>query len=112
MLWMLDNQGGRRNLADIDKISIATKKESILAAQAKERQAHGQTGPGKSNALAEIGQSVQAPIHTREEAAKSAGVGKTKYDEGKVILDAVASGEAPKDLHFPDFPGLWEIKCK
>jgi hypothetical protein len=96
MLWMLDNQGGRRNLADIDKISIATKKEAILAAQAKERQLSGL----KQN------QDTVEPIsaqrtdngRTREEAAKSAGVGKTKYDEGKVILDAVASGEAPKEL--------------
>jgi hypothetical protein len=98
MLWMLDNQGGRRNLADIDKISIATKKEAIIAAQAKERQAHGQTAPGKSNASVEIDISVPAPILTRKEAAKEAGVGQTKYDEGKVILNAVASGEAPKEL--------------
>jgi hypothetical protein len=95
MLWMLDNQGGRRNLADIDRISIARKKEVILAEQAKENQrqsdGRGIKGPPISANLIE-------PIHTREEAAKSAGVGKTKYDEGKVILDAVASGEAPKEL--------------
>ncbi len=95
MLWMLDNQGGRRNLADIDKISIARKKEVILAAQAKERQATSTGGPEPQLAP----KSAKAePIHTREEAAKAAGVGKTKYDEGKVILDAVASGEAPKEL--------------
>ena len=93
MLWMLDNQGGRRNLADIDKISIATKKEVIIAAQAKERQrlsAKDEEGMSKSR-------DPSAPILTRREAAKEAGVGQTKYDEGKVILDAVASGEAPKE---------------
>jgi hypothetical protein len=94
MLWMLDNQGGRRNLADIDKISIATKKEVILAAQAKENQrlsSKDEEGLSKST-------NPLIPIHTRKEAAKEAGVGQTKYDEGKVILDAVASGEAPKEL--------------
>jgi len=99
MLWMLDNQGGRRNLADIDKISIARKKEVILAAQAKERQAHGQTAPGKANpnACGDIATSDK-PARTRTTMAKEAGVGEKKYDEGKVILDAVASGEAPKEL--------------
>jgi len=100
MLWMLDNQGGRRNLADIDKISIARKKEVILAAQAKERMAQG--GGDKKSEEAKSGGPVSAhpiePARTREEAAKEAGVGKTKYDQGKVILDAVASGEAPKEL--------------
>lgn len=38
MLWMLNDQGGRRNLADIDRIAIARKKEGIIAAQAKENQ--------------------------------------------------------------------------
>jgi hypothetical protein len=95
MLWMLDNQGGRRNLADIDKISIARKKEVILAARAKERQklsgGQGIKGVSESTHLNE-------PGRTREGAAKEAGVGQTKYDQGKVILDAVESGEAPKEL--------------
>ena len=70
MLWMLDNQGGRRNLADIDKISIATKKEVIIAAQAKERQrlsAKDEEGMSKST-------DPSAPILTRREAAKEAGL--------------------------------------
>ena len=36
MLWMLDNQGGRRNLSDVDKITIASKKEAIIARKAAE----------------------------------------------------------------------------
>ena len=92
MLWMLDNQGGRRNLADIDKISIARKKEVILAAQAKERQIR------KPESVEPISAQQKEHGRTRDQAAKEAGVGKTKYDEGKVILDAVASGEAPKEL--------------
>ena len=100
MLWMLDNQGGRRNLADIDKISIARKKEVILAAQAKERQAAagGDRKSDDAKSLGPISAQAVKPARTREEAAKEAGVGKTKYDEGKVILDAVESGESPKEL--------------
>ena len=98
MLWMLENQGGRRNLADIDKISIARKKEVILAAQAAERRAETQGRPSNEEKLLSKSTPVSEPILTRAEAAKSAGVGQTKYDEGKVILDAVASGEAPKEL--------------
>ena len=91
MLWMLENQGGRRNLADIDKISIATKKEAIIAAQAKERQ--GSRTDLQGDILSKSTKSE--PIHTRAEAAKEAGLGQTKYDEGKVILEAVDSGSAP-----------------
>ena len=38
------------------------------------------------------------PVITRKEAAKEAGVGEKKYDEGKVFLEAVESGEAPKEI--------------
>jgi hypothetical protein len=56
-------------------------------------------GGDKVSDAAEAGKPISAnPVVTREESAKSAGVGKTKYDEGKVILDAVASGEAPKEV--------------
>ena len=65
MLWMLDNQGGRRNLADIDKISIATKKESILAAQAAERRAETQGRPSNEEKLLSKSTPVSEPIPTR-----------------------------------------------
>lgn len=38
------------------------------------------------------------PINTRYESAKAAGVGEKKYDEGKVILAAVESGEAAPEV--------------
>ena len=67
------------------------KKETIIAAQAKERQklsdGQGIKGMSKSTDLNE-------PILTRAAAAKDAEVGQTKFDEGKLIIDAVASGEA------------------
>lgn len=93
MLWMLDNQGGRRNLTDIDRIAIARRREGILARQAKERQQfHGGTAPGKpKNTSGEIARSVDSGATSRAQAAKAAGVGEHKYTDGKVILAAVES---------------------
>jgi hypothetical protein len=86
MLWMLDNQGGRRNLADIDRIAIARKTEEIVARQAKANQIR------KPESVLAISPE-QTPVNTRKEAAKAAGVGEKKYDEGKTILAAVEAGE-------------------
>ena len=90
MLWMLENQGGRRNLADVDRIAIARKKEVIIARRAKENQG---TRTDLQNNLLAISPKSCHPIHTRGKDAKEVGVGQTKDDEGKVILEAVAAGE-------------------
>jgi len=44
ILWMIDTQGGRRNLTDAAKIRLALKKKSVLDRQARKRQACGQGG--------------------------------------------------------------------
>ncbi len=93
MLWMLGNQGGRRNLADIDRIAIAKKREVIIARQAKEN--HSANGGNKA-ALAMSPTPLK--INTRAESAKAAGVGEKKYDEGKVILAAIESGEIKPEV--------------
>lgn len=90
MLWMLDNQDGRRNLSDIDSISVARKREEIIARRAKANQRlSAKDGEGLS-----ISTNPIEPVRTRAESAKSAGVGVTKYDEGKVILEAVEGESA------------------
>jgi hypothetical protein len=100
MLWMLENQGGRRNLADVDRIAIARKKEVIIARRALQNKAAAGGDRKSEEAKSLMSKSTEAvtPILTRAEAAKEAGVGQTKYDEGKVILEAVESGEAPKEI--------------
>jgi hypothetical protein len=100
MLWMMDNQGGRRNLSDIDSISIAQKREEIIARRAKENEKAGGGDKVSADARAGLAKSPNPvqPIHTRAEAAKAAGVGEKKYAEGKVILNAVKTGEAPAEL--------------
>lgn len=89
MLWMIDNQKGRRNLADIDLIALERKRESILRPLAKENQKQSE-GQGKKGSakLPNL-----KPIDTRKECAKAAGVGERTYDAGKLILDAAEKGE-------------------
>lgn len=95
MLWMIDNQAGRRNLPDIDKISLASKKEEIFRRKAKENQ---KQSPGRGNKGSAILPNL-LPISTRAESAKAAGVGERTYDAGKLILEAAEKGEiAPEVL--------------
>ena len=96
MLWMIDNQAGRRNLPDIDKISLASKKEEIFRRKAKENQKAG--GGDQKSGLAKLPKAISS-ISTRAESAKAAGVGERTYDAGKLILEAAEKGEiAPEVL--------------
>ena len=42
MLWVFDNNDGRRNIQDFQRVEIALKRKDVLAAQAKERQVAGE----------------------------------------------------------------------
>jgi hypothetical protein len=83
-LWMVEHQLGRRNLAEIDHIALASEREDIIAEKAKANKAHGQTAPGRTL----VPNSAQAfdPTKTRDEAAKLAGVGHDTYTKGKAVL--------------------------
>jgi len=90
---------GRRNVADIDRISLAARKEEIVARKAKAN--HSFAGGDKKSVEAK---SLWAnlpkaiiPVHTRAESAKAADVGERTYDAGKLILKAVADS-VPVDL--------------
>ena len=94
LLWIIDNQRGRRNLTDLDRIALAAKREQIVRRMAKSNQSAG--GGDKKSEAAKSGllASTKAisPIDSRKESAAEAGVGRTKYDDGKRILNAVADG--------------------
>ncbi len=87
-----DNQFGRRNLADIDRIALARKREDVLKplAEHREKRGKGDDGSGgrgnKKNPSAELRQGFK----TSKESAKTAGVGERTYDAGKLILEAAA----------------------
>ena len=48
LIWIKKNQLGRRNLTDYQRAEIALSLKEDLAKLARERQAHGQTAPGKT----------------------------------------------------------------
>ena len=94
MLWMINNQFGRRNLADIDRIALARKRESIFRPLAKENE-KARKGKQAGSSSANL---PNLPIDTRKESAKVAGVGERTYDDGKLILDAAENGEIEPEV--------------
>ena len=86
VLWIVNNQLGRRNLSAIDRIALVSQREEIVARQAKANQSASLPVPGQRGfqsvksrfaecVRASAGTLVSAPIDTRVECAKAAGVG-------------------------------------
>ena len=76
MVWILDNQLGRRNLPDGMKIELATLKTELLRQQAKENQKLAGGDKTRDGALlAKLRKQGGEPINTREAIAEEAGVG-------------------------------------
>jgi len=48
LLWVLRHQRDKRNCTDGEKYAITREIRKLLAEQGRERQAHGQTAPGKT----------------------------------------------------------------
>ena len=113
VLWIVNAQLGRRNLSAIDRIALVAKREEIVARQAKANQSaslpvKGQFGfqsvvsrfakSTDSQCVGAITDTlVSAPIDTRVECAKAAGVSEKTYDAGKQVIAAVADGKLPQE---------------
>lgn len=80
MLWIIENQLARRNLAAIDRIQLVARQEHLLREQAAARQATRSQLPQNS---AEASQAME----TREVAAKAAGVSHDTYTKGNKLLE-------------------------
>lgn len=101
MLWIIDNQKNRRNLADIDKIMLQGEKQKILrriaernlSAGGKKHKGNQYTGMEGLANLPKV-----PPVNTRRECAKAADVGERTYDAGKLILDAAKKGEIKPEV--------------
>jgi hypothetical protein len=95
LLWIIDNQKGRRNVSEIDRIMLQSKREEIVARKAKANkvEAGKQTGRGHAKVLANL----PKPINTRRECAAAAGVGERTYDAGKLVWEAAINGEISED---------------
>jgi 16S rRNA G966 N2-methylase RsmD len=89
MLWMIDNQKGRRNVSDYDKGLLAMRKQELLRPIAKDNQIR-----KPESVSAKLPK--QKPIDTRKEAAKEAGIGERTLDAVKLIKDAADKGEIPQ----------------
>lgn len=85
----IDNQMGRRNIADIDRIDLRRKKAEIVRKLAKEN-LKTSTGGSIPWPLAIL---PKAAINTRKIQAKSAGVGERTYDAGVAVLEAHDKGK-------------------
>lgn len=100
LLWMIDNQFGRRNLADIDRIALARKRETVLrpiAADSKSQKIS-ESNKRRHGKVIERKIALNEKVKTSKEAAKSAGVGERTYDAGKLILDAAEKGEIAPEV--------------
>lgn len=91
---LIDNQMGKRNIADIDRIALANLKADIVGKLANKNESDGGklAGRGRPKGSAKLPNPI-VPIDTRKELAKSAGVGERTFDAGKMILEAAATGE-------------------
>ena len=97
LLWIIDNQKGRGNVSDIDRIALQQRRAEVVATEAKKHQSVGGKAGGKLAGRGRpkkigVWQNCQnpLPIDTRKESAKAAGVGERTDDAGKLILDAAA----------------------
>lgn len=90
ILWIIDNQKGRRNLADIDRIALQLKRKDIVARMAKKKR---KTTEGRPKLRAQLPSVPKVKVETRKILANAAGVGERTFDAGEMILKAVAAGQ-------------------
>lgn len=106
ILWIINNQLGRRNLEKSDAIDLAEKKGEVVAQMAKEKQVeagknYGVGMPTKEEiGFDQMDKSYSEPINTRAEIAKAAGVSEgtvARYQEVKKkapeLVPKIKSGE-------------------
>ncbi len=82
LLWIMENQLGRRNLSDFQRIELVRKCEDAVKAQAKLRQQGGQGGILLPEILPEAKR-----IDARDELGAMAGVSGKTYEHAAIVLD-------------------------
>jgi len=79
-LWIIANQLGRRNLATIDRIQLAVRREPLLRAQAK-------ANSGRRTDLLKNSAAGSHRVVTREACAAVAGVSHDTFSKGRHLLE-------------------------
>lgn len=81
IIWIIDNQKGRRNVEPIDRINLARRRAEIVAKKAKANQkAAAENRRDSKGRLSPKSANLPDQVNTRKEAAKAAGVGERTYD--------------------------------
>ena len=82
MLWMIQNQLGRRNLNDFNRIELVRKYEGIIKSQAEQRMLAGKADP-KVN----LPEGQKSRKQSRDELGKLAGVSGSTYEHAVKVMD-------------------------
>jgi len=102
MVWILNNQLGRRNLTDAARIELALAKAELLREKARQKQSRaGGDKKGDESLLAKTTKSTDGPVHVRKIVADDAGVGERtlhrymdiKQNGSPELVNRVKSGE-------------------
>jgi hypothetical protein len=83
MLWMIDNQLGKRNMTDFARVALALKRKPLLEAQARSRMLAGKPDP-RAN-------SPEGSSTTRDAIAKAAGVGSNTVSKVEKIIEKASA---------------------
>lgn len=83
IVWMVDNQRGRRNLNDFQRTELQLKKKSAIAAKAKATQG------ARTDLLTELSKGIK-PVNTRAEIAAAAGVSEGNVAKVELIQEKAA----------------------
>ena len=82
ILWMIQNQLGRRNLSDLQRVEIVRKYEEAVKAQAEQRMLAGKADP-KVN----LPEGQKSRKQSRDELGTLAGVSGSTYEHATKVLD-------------------------
>ena len=85
-LWMLNNQLGRRNLTDFQRIEMVRKCEDVVKARAKERQLFG-LAQNKNTVREKLPERAKEGKRATEELGEMAGVSRKTYEHAVAVLD-------------------------
>src|SRR5215510_1978283 len=87
LIWILQQQLGRRNLSNLARIELALKLKPMLGAQAKRRMSEGGKKHGNAYQSQPLAHVPNLPAHdTRASLARLAGVSGTTFASGEKVL--------------------------
>ncbi len=89
MLWMIDNQLGKRNVSIMSRVMLAESFRNLIASR---------QGANQYTERASAQNCTEAPTHPRDQLADKAGVSANTYRAAKLILEAEQKGEITPEV--------------